>query len=132
MCVSKVQHMTGRKTGFFSVFDFSTNVGWFHGCFHGWLVIIQGLCLRGGGGLSLRWSLCLLLECHASALQICRMSVWLCLARASNRVDTHLYRIGKSSLIFTLSTMTKLRGYWYCSLSTSPLWHRVGWFSSCL
>ena len=26
MCVSKVQHMTGRKTGFFRFFDFSTNV----------------------------------------------------------------------------------------------------------
>ena len=26
MCVSKVQHMTGRKTGFFRFFDFSTNI----------------------------------------------------------------------------------------------------------
>ena len=25
-------------------------VRWFRGCFHGWLVVIQGLCLRGGGG----------------------------------------------------------------------------------
>ena len=26
MCVSKVQHMTGRKTGFLRFFDFSTNI----------------------------------------------------------------------------------------------------------